>query len=181
MMHCYFDNLHETRHAPTCNTFFMRNEFNNTFLSHQQLTSNKRKIELVDVDNALSESNNVRRRLLTGYLLISEGITALNRAVFNKRAPLISDYFVSIRKGATKHPQENSAAMDVELTCNFCTIKSKNSSMTFARCNFCEKPNCNNCVRLCSNCNETFCKFCLTVQYKNCFEEVVCIDCNRNS
>lgn len=46
------------------------------------------------------------------------------------------------------------------------------------KCSFCDKVTCVNCSRSCLICEGMFCQFCSVINYDECFERSLCLQCN---
>ncbi|KAJ8399125.1 hypothetical protein AAFF_G00415040 [Aldrovandia affinis] len=45
-------------------------------------------------------------------------------------------------------------------------------------CSQCERPVCSSCTRQCNNCSVFCCSVCTTVDYTDCYDQVLCCDCS---
>eukprot|EP00040_Diaphanoeca_grandis_P023757 m.129728 g.129728 ORF g.129728 m.129728 type:complete len:234 (-) comp29421_c1_seq2:475-1176(-) len=61
--------------------------------------------------------------------------------------------------------------------CNICNANHPTRICT--PCSFCSKGTCRSCLRQCEDCQEPFCTYCSTVDYKLRYDRYFCLDCKE--
>lgn len=112
---------------------------------------------------------------------LSEQHAARNRC----KQTNIRDFFASSNRHMDREPlaaseiASSSSSASTFHSCILCI------SPTFAQiasgiCNFCSRYTCDDCRYRCENCEDNFCKFCVTSNYDTSLDRTLCLDCNSS-